>query len=161
MPNHCTNNIVITGSNFNLKIFWDALKKFKGYEENEEGEISIFSSFLPMPEELQNATSPGDSPNWYDWAIENWGSKWGDYDTDLDFDGDRITGCYTSAWGPCNEGIKTVSALFPKLTFEVNYHELGMMFIGAQVCENGEEIAEWSRNMTKEDYVELGYDEEE
>ena len=154
MPNHCSNTIVISGPSTELQKFCGGLKKFFGYKESEDGELSLFMSYLPMPVELQ------DTPNWYDWALENWGSKWGDYDTDLELFDDQITGYYTSAWGPCNEGIVKLSKLFPELTFSVKYHEPGMAFMGGQVCQNGAEDA-WSREMTKEDMVELGYDMDE
>ena len=160
MPNHCSNEIVITGEQSELQKFWDGLKKFSGYNESEDGVLSLFMSYLPMPVELQGTMSPQDTPNWYDWALENWGSKWGDYDTALDLLDDQITGCYTSAWGPCNEGIVKLSKLFPELTFSVKYHEPGMAFMGGQVCQNGAEDA-WSREMTKEDMVELCYDMDE
>jgi len=159
MPNHCNNHIVITGPSDSLRKFWDGLKKFNGYDQDDSGELSIVSSYFPMLEELQGTKSPGDNPNWYDWACENWGTKWGDYDTCLNFSKNQISGDYITAWGPCDKAIVHISKLFPDLTFEVNYNEPGMGFIGCQVCKNGEEIDSWNRSMTRADYEELGYGE--
>jgi hypothetical protein len=152
------NQITITGPQEVLVDFYHRLKKLEGHTE---GELYILKSYVPMPEELHGTKFPGNAPNWYDWAMCNWGSKWGDYDTSLDFDGDRITGWYSSAWGPCNEGILNVSKLFPTLNFKVNYHEPGMNFRGYQVCDNGVEIEGWCRDMTEDDLCELGYDYDE
>lgn len=41
------------------------------------------------------------SDNWYDWAIKNWGTKWGCYDNEYD----DSTYRFTSAWGPVDESI--------------------------------------------------------
>jgi len=161
MPNHCINEIIISGEKSSIEQFWNKIKRFDENGENEKGKISIFRSFIPIPVEIENTKAFNDSPNWYDWAIENWGSKWGDYNSDLDLSGCSIFGMFNSAWSSCNVGIKKISSLFPDLCFEVDYHELGMMFIGRQVCKNGEDIEEWSREITKEDLIELGYEDDE
>jgi hypothetical protein len=95
--------------------------------------------YKPMPSELEGTTSPqrvGDTENctitesksaelkhkyrhdnWYDWCYENWGTKWGCYDFEIE-DG-TIT--YTTAWSPVNELIlKKMSQDFPDiiLSFE-------------------------------------------
>lgn len=157
MPNHCMNSIDIYGPKEDLDIFWNGLKRFKG---DDIGGISILRSFIPMPEELLDTEAFKNNNNWYQWALDNWGSKWGDYDCDLDYV-DTISGYYSSAWGPCNEGILNVSKLFPTLTFKVKYHEAGMGFMGFQKCINGEEIEIWRRDMTQDELQELyDYDEE-
>ena len=142
MPNHCFNNISITGPSSELEKIWEGLSKYNG-------EYSILRSYAPMPKELENTT------DWYEWAMDNWGSKWGDYDVDINFDETEISGLYCSAWGPCNEGILKVSALFPDLTFDVDYREDGMEFIGKQVCQNGEEIEAWSRQLDEDEMNEF------
>ena len=90
--------------------------------------------YKPMPSELEGTTSPqrvGDTENctitesksaelkhkygqnnWYDWCHENWGTKWGCYDFEIE-DG-IIT--YTTAWSPVDELIlKKMSQDFPDL----------------------------------------------
>jgi len=152
MPNHCFNDISITGPSSELEKFWEGLSKYKG-------EYSILRSYVPMPEELENTRAYSEPVNWLSWAMENWGSKWGDYDVDINFDETEISGLYCSAWGPCNEGILNVSALFPDLTFRVDYREDGVGFIGRQVCHNGEAIEAWSRDLNEEEMNELVYED--
>jgi len=44
-----------------------------------------------------------DDTSWYDWAAENWGTKWGTYDMQafpLGGDGNPIAIKFQSAWGP-------------------------------------------------------------
>lgn len=161
MPNHCINQITITGPKKDLEAFYNGLKKFKGYDEDLEGEVSIFATYVPMPKELQETTSPGDTPNWYGWCMENWGSKWGDYDTELTLNENEITGWYSSAWGPCNEGQLALSQVFPTLNFEVDYNEPGQMFRGIEKTENGVILESVRWDMNKSDLEELGYDQEE
>lgn len=48
---------------------------------------------------------PNDCHNWYDWAIDNWGTKWGTYDTrvhELGGDGSPVLIEFQSAWCPPN-----------------------------------------------------------
>ena len=81
--------------------------------------------------------------NWYDWANKVWGTKWGDYDTDLvsgelSADDTQIRFLYQTAWSPFSEGFfEKVSQLFPTLSFEIEYEGEGTEYIGLMVAENG------------------------
>lgn len=102
MPNHCENILGVAGTEKEVLDFIQFVSRTKG-----DGSVNyeIFSSLLPMPEELQNAQKtfkPSDElpieeanrsayliekygfDNWYDWANSKWGTKWGDYETVLD-----------------------------------------------------------------------------
>lgn len=80
MPNWCNNNISITGPNSVI----DKIEKIV----KEEGETPGLLQFMaPMPKELDGTTAPSSSAdkpqpmvegfdNWYDWRVENWGTKW-------------------------------------------------------------------------------------
>jgi len=79
--------------------------------------------------------------DWYDWAISNWGTKWGDYDLVLDRDSDDyLFARYTTAWGPMLEALRYISGLFPDLQFLTTYDEPGMCFCGASGHYQGHEI---------------------
>ena len=54
-----------------------------------------------MPKELDSTQAPKDKPNWYDWANENWNTKWGCYDFRID---DEVI-YFTSAWSPISSDI--------------------------------------------------------
>lgn len=53
--------------------------------------------------QLVHPQPEGIGDGWYHWSIENWGTKWGTYDTkvhELGGDGSPILIEFQSAWGP-------------------------------------------------------------
>lgn len=134
MPNWCDNNVHISNKD-SKKI--DALVKV--LEENKD----VFNHLCPMPEELRSTTSPNTDnaalmtekygySDWYDWSVNNWGTKW---DADVhswERDGDNdVYMSFNTAWCPPIE-------LYDKLTaegWEINgtYIEEGMGFVGEYV----------------------------
>lgn len=76
--------------------------------------------------------------NWYDWCVKNWGTKW-----DIEGEGSRLAddhASYTfqSAWSPPVEAFVTISKSFPELTFDLEYFESGMSFMGRVEIRDGE-----------------------
>lgn len=160
MPNHCSNNLTITGDKPELTRLWNAIQLGGG-------EIKLTSLF-PLPEELENTTHSFGHRNeteedrdkrivkwnelisryghkdWYEWALANWGTKWGDYDHyRANLNDDSIELGYMTAWGPFEEQFwHHVSKQFPTLTFLVSYDEPGMVFCGASCYRNGATVAE-------------------
>lgn len=59
----------------------------------------LFTEFRPLPEDKKE--------DWYDWCLENWGTKWDidplDTDSDVVQDGDMylVRVRFLTAWGPC------------------------------------------------------------
>lgn len=77
--------------------------------------------------------------NWYDWASTNWGTKWGDYDTDLDKHSEFVSGQFCTAWGPiCADFWEYVSTCYPAAQILVTFDEPGMGFEGAEAYFDGE-----------------------
>jgi hypothetical protein len=79
MPNDCWNTLIVYGS----KELIDEIKENK----------FSFQHFVPMPEEEKD--------NWYDWKIENWGTKWNSHDVKISEEHEypmRLS--YTTAWDP-------------------------------------------------------------
>jgi hypothetical protein len=83
--------------------------------------------------------------DWYDWSIENWGNKWGDYDhyylptevSEYDDQGELLIR-YQTAWGPFSEEFwGQISEQFPNCLFVTGFEESGMDFIGAVSAKNG------------------------
>lgn len=84
---------------------------------------------IPMPDGIRNTTSPVDivdddkadgvqkitqaeadrrmreygALDWYEWALENWGTKWGTYDHEWD-EGTMILH-FQTAWSPMNDEV--------------------------------------------------------
>jgi len=139
MPNHCWNKLVITGDITRVRKELGSTDEDEGLWKVNFSESGLLDRLFPMPEELKGTESPTDSPNWYDWASENWGTKWGDYDTELlnDYD-NTIVFLFQSAWAPPTQGISNVAAQYPEAKFRLTFQEPGMCFKGSCVWENGE-----------------------
>lgn len=137
MPNWCNNTLSIQGPTDTLKPLWE--------EANREGS-GLLNAMKPMPAELEGTTSPAPKQgtpqplvdgfdNWYDWRVQNWGTKW-DVDTEgLEFkdNGDgtaSILGWFDSAWAPPIEAYNTFLDDMDNCTLESFYEEGGMDFAG-------------------------------
>ena len=132
MPNHVYHQISI-GS--------EITKEREEILKNIEKAGGICRYYKPMPKELEGTTSPqrlGDGENctmtneksdeliqkyghdnWYDWCTDddNWNTKWGCYDLEID---DEVLR-FTTAWSPMSELIvKMMAQDFPNMfwTFE-------------------------------------------
>ena len=70
MPNWCNNNITITGPN---KVI-DKIEKIVKDETGKSGQLLNY--FYPMPKELEDTEGLSKKPNWYDWRVDNWSTKW-------------------------------------------------------------------------------------
>ena len=81
MPNHCYNELTITG---------DA-DKLSEIQNNVE---SLLDYLEPMPKELLD-------DGWYEWRLENWGTKWDIYDHHVSRVSPReLYISFNSAWAP-------------------------------------------------------------
>lgn len=135
MPNWCNNTITLTGPKDKVKKIYDEAKK----------EDCLLNLLYPMPSALEGTTSPAPKEgkvqplvdgfdNWYDWRVQNWGSKW-DVDTDnLEYreedDQGIIQGWFDSAWAPpihCYEHFLTNNE---DCSIKSYYYEGGMDFGG-------------------------------
>ena len=149
MPNWCDNELWIKPtkgprSQREYKEVCDILTK--GTEETED--CMLLSAFVPMPKEPDGTTAPSEEPNWYDWAVENWGTKW-DVDVNIEDMAKEITWLsFNTAWGPPTAWLKKVAKRFPKVKFQLKYQEDGMCFFGVATANQGngqvvDEHLEW------------------
>ena len=138
MPNWCNNSITITGP----------IKKIEDLYRNHviqdaDDETGLLNGMVPMPKELNDTTSPSDEPNWYDWRVSNWGTKWEvsseglEYNEDPDNGTAEITGWFDSAWAPPLTAFSTYLEANPDVSITCTYEEPGMDFCG--VFEDGED----------------------
>ena len=140
MPNHCFNKVTISVGNAdgqNLKVLVDSLKS----EENETD--FDFNAILPMPPELENvdwseAEKMNDiirarykkeygSDNWYDWRVNNWGTKWNSYSCELvEQEDDYVVYTFDTAWGPPTGVIEALRKQCPDFSISAFFDEPGM-----------------------------------
>ena len=140
MPNHCFNKVTISvgdADGQNLKVLVDTLKS----EENQTD--FDFNAILPMPPELENvdwseAEEMNDiirarykkehgSDNWYDWRVNNWGTKWNSYDCFLEEEeDDYVVYTFNTAWGPPTGVIEALREQCPDFSISAFFDEPGM-----------------------------------
>jgi hypothetical protein len=207
MPNHCSNQVTVSGDADQLTAFLLAAKS--GNED------LSFDNLFPCPQSLKDAASGSDeiyydivygdlsklagygwipdeikgdrnalltfvanrqgyhagkgigiadlmkynletygAKNWYDWCINNWGTKWGVYDSSGGRSEDYLTPTlvynFTTAWGPATEGFVKISENFPGLSFDMEYFEPGMCFCGRVIIQDGGIIEDDYREFTGE-----------
>ena len=126
MPNHCDNTLQITGPDVDIRRFIHITKC-------DEKEPYVISQHMPIPDDFK-----GDG--WYTWCVNNWGTKWGDYETQLFKEQvDEAIFHYQTAWGPfSDEFFQKISKPFPTLTFLIQYQEPGCCFAGVSAVRNGD-----------------------
>ncbi len=64
---------------------------------------------------FQNIQKYG-APTWYEWCIQNWGTKWNAYDCDIAPDGTQIK--FLSAWSAPHPILQKLSEMYPDIVME-------------------------------------------
>lgn len=181
MPNHCS-NVLLVGAHDNHRGELEAFHKIVStpiektsvdHITGEETTTLVSGYFLcdnvfPCPQELHQVkadfTPKPDmvakygASDWYDWCTNNWGSKWGDYDTDYleEMETPNLRAYrYTTAWSPIIEAIRVFAKKFPNLVFINTFEEGGMAFLGAVAVIN-EDLYE-----AEEGYPEVDWDSDD
>ena len=133
MPNWCNNTITLTGPKEKITAIYAKAKK----------DDALLQQLKPMPEALDGTTSPAPKEgkvqplvdgfdNWYDWRVQNWGTKW-DVDMDgleLSDDGTTINGWFDSAWAPPIHAYEYFLTANEDCSINSYYYEGGMDFAG-------------------------------
>jgi len=116
MPNWCDNTLNVTGSNDKVREFYKRVVQ----NENDE-EIVSFESLMPCP----------DPNDWYNWRINNWGTKWNGQLYDSEMEGNDLVISFSTAWSPPEKWLMYVAEnLYPELHFCLTYMETGCFFCG-------------------------------
>lgn len=147
MPNWCNNTITIRGSADKLKSIWDTAQKQDG----------LLTALVPQPEDMFHGNLGKDEraecaekgiPNWYDWNVANWGTKWdvgleGLEYTVLEDGSAEISGWFDSAWSPPIDAYIEFADLNPDCSIDAYYHESGMCFVGFWDSDGAEDHYEY------------------
>ena len=98
MPNHVYNTLYSTDKPHTMELLHNSSKELNG---------GLAMLLMPRPQEEED--------NWYHWNIDNWGTKWGCYDQDVE--GDQLH--FTTAWGTISiELLDRIAKHFPNFIFE-------------------------------------------
>jgi len=119
MPNYCNNQLTLASGEDLLSVLNPYLIEAtsNGYTE-----YSLdFQKIIPMDEELLKGE------DWYDWRVENWGTKWDAGEGR--FNDDQTSFSFETAWSPPLPIIKKLAEITGQ-TFVLGYIEEGMFFCG-------------------------------
>jgi hypothetical protein len=131
-------------------------------------EGTFLNTFIPMPEELRQTTSPSESnsvlagkygaSDWYEWAVNNWGTKWdiSEGDFHLDDDGCSGHGWFNTAWAPPIEAMRELTE--QGFDIDLIYWEPGCSFAGHFTSEQDDNYFEY--DFTDPDWRDSIYDKE-
>ena len=148
MPNWCHNDLTVSGP-------LASREEFRIRSKSAEFELS-FNSLVPIPDELRGeGERPAEAAireererkygasSWPDWVDVNWGTKWdiaSEYPEPPTFtegDGTFLYSFYT-AYAPPEAWLKKMAAMFPDLTFLLEYQEDGGFTAGAITAHQDE-----------------------
>lgn len=150
MPNHITNVLYIIGKEKAVNLILNNIKKdFDTDKEDEMGTID-FNKIIPMPDHIYRGDLGQDEyekygkNNWYDWSIENWGTKWNAYDFEEfydPFDLGELGVIFNTAWSMPEPIIQKLSEQYPECIFKLYWadEDLGQN-LGMIVFQNGKQI---------------------
>lgn len=158
MPNHCTNNLSCTSGKNIFEVIKPYLTKAKDelptidFEKIVPMPAGILESCAGSSiEEITKERTPEERekqkleeerihneniekygfPTWYEWSIENWGTKWNAYNTihwdEVDFESDTMS--FQTAWSPPLPVIRALAKLTGE-SFRMSYYDEGWMFGG-------------------------------
>lgn len=140
MPNWCSNNFKITGPRAKIKALWDQAQK----PEDQGG--GLLQGLHPMPNLPDNNDDV--MPNWWNWRVANWGTKWDVTTEGMEYseDGDTATiqGWFESAWAPPVNAFAFYCDEQPDITARLSYFEPGMCFVGVWDNVDGDTYHEYS-----------------
>jgi hypothetical protein len=159
MPNWCANSVVLKHKD----------PTFIARARQAAEKDGLLNEFIPVPKDLKETISGymGDEEeqkqleiqqaynlkhygyaNWYDFCVNEWGTKWDVTGEVEDYDDDGIQIYFDSAWAPpigAYEKLKSMG-----FEIEANYYEPGCAFVGEWLdgedfCYQIEGNSEWVR----------------
>ena len=172
MPNWVYTTITVSGDEKLLADFKKQANKTPPTFSEKSGDdvepILSFGNFIAPPQEAidsgeyhgthgwQDGKQVGNTDyNWYNWNVDNWGTKWDACDTELE-ELSASTAHYrlNTAWSPAEPVFRAMVEQHPKLTFEIFYEE-EQGWGGKLFGENGELSItdEWDVPDSHKDYV--------
>lgn len=130
MPNWCKCELMIYSDDEKI---WDYIKGKNG--ELDFAEIICPPNTPAYNDEFETSQSEikHDPTFWYNWNVENWGTKWNA--GDVIREDTRIL--FETAWSPPLPVIHRLGELFPNAVVGLQYREYGCGFEGEYIMSNG------------------------
>lgn len=116
---------------YNIKDTQDVIRLRKENKITEEERDMMWRGGITQ-ELSDRLNSEYGSDNWYDWANNNWGTKW-DIKGDIglnDVDTESCSFTFNTAWSPPEPIVDKLRDMFPELTFSGMYVGEGYEFAG-------------------------------
>lgn len=136
MPNWCRNDVVVSGDEKDVSKFINLMTS----EGQDFKEGFSFNKIVPQPNNIfldnfsdkeREECEKKNIPNWYDWNIENWDTKWDASSVSVDcIEVDYVEFSFLTAWGPPIKVINKLKEMFPNLTIYGGYIGEGWEFAG-------------------------------
>lgn len=82
-------------------------------------------------------SEPANNDDWYNWRVNNWGTKWpiSDVYFENSADEDTIEFTFCSAWAPPAEAFRTWAESDGRVEFRLEYWEPSVGFVGTAVYD--------------------------
>ena len=147
MPNHCYNRVNVYSDEPKVikeihDIFENGTNPYKSEtvfgqiipEPNWKeipvgGELPVMSDELGMGLRFESTDKQDD--RWYDWRVQNWGTKWDCYDLTIESDDEHeVSFTFNTAWSPPEEICRALKEKFEDASIQWFYDEPGMEFAG-------------------------------
>jgi len=130
MPNHCFNKIEIYGkeaSKIASKIESEEtpFDFTKIFPEPDYDKVEVFSTFGEKTKPVTKDQA------WWDWRVQNWGTKWNSYDCEvIEMDDEQVEYTFSTAWSPPEGVIEKLREQYPDVSITAFYDEPGMEIAG-------------------------------
>ncbi len=139
MPNDVTSTVTVTGP-------VDAVDEFKRTHINpKKNEVFFdFRTVTPMPKALEGSVSPPRNkalarkliketgyPDWYEWAMVHWGTRWTSYDgKEVSDKPGKYVFRFDTAWSFPTPVFESLAVRYPSLVFDIATYDEGGSFGG-------------------------------
>ena len=147
MPNWCYNRVSIYSENIdqvtelfdifnNAEPFNTLIPSPKWSETpNEDGELPVLEEHKDADGKVLFTThkfpkSGKTDDRWYDWQIQNWGTKWEPTDISVEQCDEELELTFNTAWSPPEDICRAIRNKYPDISVSWFYDEPGMEVAG-------------------------------
>jgi hypothetical protein len=131
MPNWFNFTLDVNGKEKDVQEFVENVKGSKRFDT--EGYVFDFNHFIPQPDNIfrgalgskeEKYCKDNNLPDWYNWNVENWGTKW---NANVDDESGEGTNYHTyfmsTAWADPRPIFEAMFKKYPHLSFEIEGEE--------------------------------------